>query len=114
VGCNLIATGHTKTDHSETILMNIARGTGLHGLAGIPERRENIVRPLLPFTREETTAYCAEHGFWTHEDPSNIDLRFSRARVRHRIAPEMRLINGGLDDSLQRLSEISSAEDRYM
>jgi tRNA(Ile)-lysidine synthase len=53
-GCDLIATAHTRDDHVETVLFNITRGTGMSGLAGIPERRDSIVRPLLPFTRQET------------------------------------------------------------
>jgi tRNA(Ile)-lysidine synthase len=74
--CDLIATAHTLTDQVETVLLNIVRGTGLRGLTGIPVKRENIVRPLLPFSRDETVSYCKEHGFWTHEDPANTDFAF--------------------------------------
>ncbi|MEA2553176.1 MAG: tRNA(Ile)-lysidine synthase, partial [Fimbriimonadaceae bacterium] len=73
-GCTLVATAHTLSDNVETILLNIARGSGLAGLAGIPEKRENIVRPLMIFAREETRAYCQDHGFWYHDDPANEDL----------------------------------------
>lgn len=113
-GCSLIATAHTRTDSIESMLFNLARGTGIHGLAGIPERRENIIRPLLPFTREETRAYCEEQGFWFHDDPANSDLTFSRARVRHRVLPELRMVNPGLDAALARLAEIASEEDRFL
>jgi len=113
-GCTLIATAHTLSDNVETILLNIARGTGLSGLSGIPELRDNIVRPVMIFTREETRAYCDQHGFWTHDDPANEDLSFSRARVRHRILPELRSINPSAEDAICRLAVIASEEDRFL
>ncbi|MDR3688866.1 MAG: tRNA lysidine(34) synthetase TilS [Fimbriimonas sp.] len=114
LNCGLVATAHTSTDQVETVLLNVIRGSGLSGLAGIPEKRDNIVRPMLPFSREETRAYCAEHGFWTHDDPSNSDIQFSRARVRHRLISEMRHINSNVDNSILRLSEIAGEEDRFL
>ncbi len=101
----LVATAHTRTDLVETMLHNMARGSGLTGISGIPDRRDNIVRPLLPFSREETRAYCEERGFWFHDDPANQDLSFSRARIRHRILPELRAINPSADAALLRLAE---------
>jgi len=112
--CGLIATAHTQTDQIETILLNVIRGTGLHGLGGIPARRDNIVRPLLPFSREETRSYCDAKCFWTHDDPANTDLDFSRARVRHRILNEMKLINSGFEAAVLRLSDIATEEDRFL
>jgi tRNA(Ile)-lysidine synthase len=112
--CVLIATAHTLTDNVETILLNIARGTGLAGLSGIPEKRDNIIRPLMLFSREETRAYCADRGLWTHDDPANEDLSFSRARVRHRILPELRAINPSAEDAICRLAAIAGDEDRFL
>ena len=112
--CDLIATAHTQTDQVETILLNIARGCGLHGLIGIPERRDNIVRLLLPFSREETQGYCNAHGLWTHDDPANTDLAFSRARFRNRIIPELKIVNPGLDAAVLRLSSNAEDEDRFL
>ena len=114
LSCNLVATAHTRSDQVETILFNVARGTGIHGLRGIPERRENIIRPLLPFSREETQQYCRDNKFWTHDDPANEDLNFSRARIRHRIIDELRMINPGFDQSLIRLSGIAKEEDEFL
>lgn len=113
-GCSLIATAHTLSDHVETVLLNIARGAGLSGLAGIPERRDNIVRPILYLTREETRTYCETHGFWYHDDPANEDLTFSRARVRHRILPELRSINPAVHEAIRRLAGTASEEDRFL
>lgn len=113
-GCALIATAHTLSDHVETVLLNIARGAGLSGLAGIPERRDSIIRPILILTREETRAYCDEHALWYHDDPANEDITFSRARVRHRILPELRAINPSVQEALGRLAATAAEEDRFL
>lgn len=112
--CDLLATGHTRSDLVETVLLNLTRGSGLHGLAGIPERRGNIVRPLLAFSREETRQYCDGHGFWYHDDPANADVSFSRARIRHRILRELRTINPAFDAAVERMVGIVGEEDRFL
>ncbi|HTQ08456.1 MAG TPA: tRNA lysidine(34) synthetase TilS [Fimbriimonadaceae bacterium] len=114
LGCDLIATAHTREDLVETVLLNLARGCGLHGLAGIPARRDNIVRPLLGFSREETRAYCRTHGLWFHDDPANDDLSFSRARIRHRVVGELRQINPAFDLAVERTAERVGEEDRFL
>jgi len=112
--CNVIVTAHTRNDQVETILLNMTRGCGLAGLSGIPERRDEIVRPLLPFTREQTRAYCEDQGFWFHDDPSNSDINFSRARIRHRVLGELRAINPSADVALTRLAAMAGEEDRFL
>ena len=114
MGCQYIATAHTLDDQAETILLRITRGTGLTGLAGIPAQRDNIVRPLLSFSRAETRAYCDENGLWTHDDPGNFDLAFSRVRIRQNVLPELRQINPQVDQALQRLGEVAGEEDRFL
>src|SRR5262249_8194209 len=109
-----IATAHTRTDHIETVLLNLSRGAGLNGMAGIPAKRENIVRPLLIFTREQTRGYCSDRGFWFHDDPANEDLSFSRARVRHRILPDLRATNPAAEQAISKLAEIADEEDRFL
>jgi tRNA(Ile)-lysidine synthase len=111
---DLIATGHTRDDHIETVLMHLARGSGLRGLAGIPAARDGIVRPLLIFSRAETQSYCLEQGLWTHDDPANTDLQFSRARIRHNVVPELRMINPGADEAIARLADSAGEEDRFL
>ncbi len=114
LGCALIATGHTEDDHVETVLLHLARGSGLSGLGGISAERGNIVRPILVFSRAETRQYCSSKGFWTHDDPSNSDVVFSRARVRHRILPEFQAINPGFSRAVVRLAAIASEEDHFL
>ena len=112
--CALVATGHTRDDHVETVLFRIARGTGLAGLAGIPARREGIVRPLLPFSRAETRGFCEGRGLWFHDDPANEDEANARVRVRRRVMPELRRINPEADAAIARLAALADEEDRFL
>ena len=112
--CTHIATAHTSDDNVETVLFNLTRGSGLGGLRGIPRRRSEIVRPILSFSRSETQAYCEEHGLWTHEDPANTDLTFSRARIRLRVIPELEKLNPELRTTVARLASIVTEEDEFL
>ncbi|MCC7435863.1 MAG: tRNA lysidine(34) synthetase TilS [Methanoregulaceae archaeon] len=114
LGAGAIATAHTRDDHVETVLLNLTRGSGMAGLAGIPERRDSVIRPLLLFTRAETRAYCDEHALWTHDDPANRDISFARARVRHRVIPELRAINPEVDAAVARMAETLDQEHRFL
>ena len=77
-----VATGHTLDDQAETVLLNLLRGAGLDGLAGIRRRC-----PLIRLRRAETRALCAQVGIEPVEDPSNVDPAFRRNRVRHELLP---------------------------
>ena len=92
-GCPLIATGHHAGDNAETVLMNLIRGCGLKGLAGIPERRDNIVRPMLEVSRGEIEAYLKEHGVPHVEDETNDDVNYTRNKVRHQLLPLLEELN---------------------
>jgi tRNA(Ile)-lysidine synthase len=78
------ATGHTMDDQAETVLMNLLRGAGVHGLAGM---RAGPAHPLLGLRRKETVALCAHLGLTPVMDPSNSDPRFLRNRVRAELLP---------------------------
>jgi tRNA(Ile)-lysidine synthase len=86
-GAGWIATGHTRNDQAETLLLNLVRGTGPRGLAGIPEVRGPIVRPLLTVSRDAIAAYAARWGVASREDPSNARDVYRRNRIRHRLLP---------------------------
>ena len=111
---SLVATAHTQDDHVETVLLNIVRGTGLHGLAGIPAKRDDIIRPLLPFSRAETRAYCEGRSLWFHDDPANEETAFSRVRVRRNVLPELEAINPAVRDAVCRLAATAEAEDKFL
>jgi tRNA(Ile)-lysidine synthase len=77
-------TGHTADDQAETVVLNLLRGAGLDGLAGI---RPGPTKPLLRLRRGETRGLCRRYGITPVDDPSNQDLRFRRNRVRHEVLP---------------------------
>lgn len=81
-GLDWIATAHHADDQIETLLMRIARGSGLAGLASIREQSQRIIRPLLGFTKAELLAYCEARGVATCFDPSNANPAFDRVQVR--------------------------------
>lgn len=98
-----IATAHTLSDQAETLLFRIARGTGLHGMAGIPPRRGAYVRPCLCLTREETVAYCAALGQSYVEDETNAQDTYARNRLRHDAIPALEYANPAAVRSIGRL-----------
>ena len=94
-----LATAHHRNDNLETILLNLARGTELKP---IPERNENIVRPLLPFSREMIEAYAKENGLAWRDDSSNLTDLYPRNFIRHHIVPRLKELNGSIEDSFER------------
>jgi tRNA(Ile)-lysidine synthase len=85
----LIATGHTADDQVETILYRLASSPSRRALLGMRQRDGSLVRPLLDFTREETTAYCEEHDLPWRDDPTNAGDGYARNRVRNRLVPAL-------------------------
>ena len=79
-----VMTGHTADDQAETILINLLRGSGTRGLAGMQPTSQ---RPLLQLRRNETVALCNALGIAVFNDPSNDDERFQRNRIRHEVLP---------------------------
>ncbi len=88
-----ILTAHHADDNLETFLINFTRGTGLDGLTGIPEMNRNIVRPLLPFSREALEVYAIEKNIKWREDSSNAKDKYLRNKLRHDIVPTLKQIN---------------------
>lgn len=93
LGADRVATAHTADDNAETVLLRFARGTGVQGLAGIPPRRGDLVRPLLTTTRAEVEAYLRENAVPHREDGSNADEAYARNRIRARVVPVLRELN---------------------
>ena len=81
-----IATAHHADDQLETLLMRLARGSGLSGLAGIRRRNGPVLRPLLAFEKMELVAICRAAGLTPVNDPSNSDHAFDRVRMRRLLA----------------------------
>ena len=79
-----VLTGHTADDQAETVLLNLLRGSGVHGSAGIGDPGR---RPLLGLRRSETRALCVACGLEPLDDPMNDDPRFVRNRIRNEVLP---------------------------
>lgn len=109
-GFDYLATAHHRDDALETLLLNLVRGAGLAGLAGIPERFRRIVRPMLASSREEIERFArTEHLAW-REDRSNATDDYPRNFVRHRIVPLLRELNPNLTETCaQTLDQLAAA-----
>jgi tRNA(Ile)-lysidine synthase len=87
-----LATGHHADDQAETLLMRLNRGSGVAGLAGVRERgvvprtKRALIRPLLSWRRKELREFVDAAGLLPADDPSNLDDRFDRARIRKAMA----------------------------
>lgn len=110
-GYKVIATAHHKNDVAETMLINLANGTGLAGLHGIRKKSGKIIRPLLDFTRQEIEQYIIENEIEYREDKSNTDNKYTRNSVRLDVIPLLEKINPNLIESLnQTANYLSEAE----
>ncbi|HWP32323.1 MAG TPA: tRNA lysidine(34) synthetase TilS [Solirubrobacterales bacterium] len=101
-----IATGHTADDQIETILYRLASSPSRRALLGMRPRDGDLVRPLLGFTREETTRYCEERGLSWRDDPTNVEVDYARNRVRHRLLPALAEIHPAAGRNVLRTAEL--------
>jgi tRNA(Ile)-lysidine synthase len=113
-GARRVALGHQADDQAETVLFRILRGTGLRGLGGIPYERAPFVRPLLDVRRSEILRYLRRRAIPFVEDPSNADLRFARARVRHQILPRLAEENPQVAAALVALAAAARGESETL
>jgi tRNA(ile)-lysidine synthetase len=92
-GYDYTLTAHQANDSWETFLINTSRGTGLKGLLGIPAQNGAILRPLLPFSREEIHAFATENHICWREDSSNSSDAYTRNKIRHHLSPILKEIH---------------------
>ena len=85
--CDWVLLGHHRDDQAETVLLNLLRGAGVHGAAGMAERRGRLLRPLLGVSREEIVDYAKRCRLSWVEDESNADSRYRRNFLRHQVMP---------------------------
>lgn len=111
-GARAIATGHQKDDRAETLLLRLLRGAGTAGLAVLPPRAPSpatetveLVRPLLRARRADVLAHLTRHALPFAEDPSNVDVRYTRARVRRELVPLLEALGPGVVDHLEALAD---------
>ncbi len=114
VSDGLIATAHTASDNIETVLHNMARGTGLTGVCGIPPKRGRFIRPLLGVTRAEVEQYCREKGLHFCIDSTNADESYTRNFIRHSVVPKILEVNSQAVKNTARMSEYLRDDADYL
>ena len=108
LGASAIAEGHTLDDQAETVLLNLVRGTGIEGLAGIDPggRGTRHIEPLLDVNREQVEAFCRALHLRPRRDPMNEDRRYLRAAIRHDVLPMLEDATGrGVKASIARTAD---------
>ena len=128
---DFVVTAHQADDQAETVLMSLIKGGGAGGLAGIHPRRiikdgrclpakqgdslkaVELLRPLLPFTRQELREWLVDRGLDWVEDLSNNDRHYLRNAVRQDVAPILRRLNPGLVQALGRTAAILRGEEDF-
>ncbi len=118
IGAEAVAVAHHRDDSVETILLNLIRGTGIHGLTGIAPSRDHVVRPLLCVGRTDIEAFLQEQGMGYVTDSSNLVDDVVRNKIRLDILPLMREINPSVAQSIavtaDRLHQVATIFDDTM
>lgn len=109
-----IATAHTASDNIETVLFHLTRGTSLSGAAGIPPKREYLIRPLIECSRLEVEAYCSSHSLAYVTDSTNLTDAYTRNRLRHTVIPVLKALNPRLEEAFRRFSESAADAEDYV
>ncbi len=118
-GASRIALGHQLDDQAETVLLNIIRGTGVDGLAGILPLRTwrgiKLVRPLLCLTRSEIESYCQSNALHPSIDSSNLETDYTRNKLRLELIPRLESqFNPRIREALSRLASLAAADRSFL
>ena len=105
-GLSTIVTGHTADDVAETVLMNLSRGSGARGLAGIPPVRGRMARPLIRKRRTEVLCYLEALGQPFRTDSTNLVPKYARNRVRLEVLPVLEELYPGAGNNVARAAEL--------
>jgi tRNA(Ile)-lysidine synthase len=113
--CAVIATAHNADDNLETVIFNMLRGCGTHGLCGIPPVRDGrYIRPLLYAGGDEIRAWCSENEVAYVVDSTNTDTDYTRNHIRHNIVPEMKKICTDPASTVARMTALIRRDDEYI
>ncbi|MCC6516569.1 MAG: tRNA lysidine(34) synthetase TilS [Chitinophagales bacterium] len=113
-----IATAHHLDDQVETLLLNIAKGTGIKGLTGIPAKNGYIIRPLLKISKQEILDYATLNKIAFREDSSNASDDYQRNLIRHHITPYLAKINpafyNSIDEFIGRMNDYQTLTNQQI
>ena len=129
--CGVIALGHTANDNLETMLLNLARGAGPRGLAGIPAQRASdsyhqdtktprvrtrivFIRPLIDIERDKLEQHLQARGIEWVEDESNIEVKYRRNLVRSEVVPLLVRLNPGVVGNARRAAQLQAEEGEFL
>jgi len=110
---DVVAVAHHSEDNIETFFLNLVRGTGLRGLAGMRPKQGRVVRPMLDFSREEIEEWLRAEGQTYVNDSSNADTRYRRNKIRHQLLPILREMNPSFDRRMAETMSLLRAVDQY-
>lgn len=113
-GCSKIAVAHNADDNLETVIFNLARGSGRSGLSGIPPVRDRIIRPLIFADKPSIVGYCTEAGIGFAVDSTNADTEYTRNFIRHSIIPQMKKLNPSVTTATTRSCRILREDSAYL
>ena len=114
-GFNKIAVAHNMNDQAETVLMRLARGSGLTGLKGIRPVRDIIIRPLINCTRHEIEGWLKEIGQEYCTDSTNLKTDYARNKIRLEVIPYLeREINLKAAENIAKTAALVSEEDEFI
>lgn len=111
---DFIATAHNANDNAETVLYNVLRGTGIDGVCGIPQCRDNIIRPILDKTREEIIEYLDCKGEAYVVDSTNFETDYTRNYIRNILIPAANKINSNTIGALNALSALAHEDREFL
>ena len=114
LGGATLAVAHTATDQAETILLNLVRGSGLAGAAGMRMRRQDLLRPLLTIERDQILAHVQARALPYALDPSNIDVSRARAFLRSNVLPALAGLNPRYAQNIGRFAALAGADHRLL
>lgn len=109
-----VAVAHNKNDVAETVLLNMVRGTGIAGMAGIPVKRDRIVRPLLSCTRTEIEAYLEQKGIQYCTDSTNLENDYARNKIRNQVLPALSDVNAQAAVHISQVASYATMYDAYV
>lgn len=120
-GSACVAVGHHALDQAETILMNIARGSGIRGLRGmrvvskLPNEHDiRLLRPLLHRSKDELESYCQGRNLPYRVDETNADIGYRRNFARHEILSRLTRLNPNVLGAIERLAESAAVTEDFM
>lgn len=115
IGARRIALGHTADDQVETVFLNLFRGAGVDGLAGMPPVRGKIIRPLIEIRRSDVEGYVEANHLHPRTDATNLLATYTRNRLRLELLPLLRReFNPEIDAAVLRLSELAREDTTYL